>query len=167
MDARPNRIGRLGQIGLEPCGEGLRQRAIGLSRPRALARFVTLQFRPQRQSPAPAIGSFKACAHRPVKIGALGLQLLRGEHVRKKRADLGRGLKLWIETQEPRQKPVGMDAAMPVETAEKHRMQVARQGKIILARQHLVQLVRPFAPDMGKGDARKALGEIGREARHG
>ena len=61
---------------------------------------------------------------------------------------------------ETREQPIAMHAGMPVETAEEDGMQRARTRHVLRPGHHMIELVRPFAPDMAKRRAREMRSEL-------
>ena len=61
------------------------------------------------------------------------------------------------------QGPPAVDAAVPVETAEEDRVERARRQRVLVADQHMIELVRIFLRHMAERDARDARGEVGVE----
>lgn len=91
----------------------------------------------QREEPRPVIGTFEVRRHRPVqKRQALTRDLIRHEHRIGARADLGRNGQIGIEARKAKDLPPTMDAAMPVETAVKDRVMLARGLCVLRPVQH-------------------------------
>lgn len=120
----------------------------------------------QREEPRPAIGTFEARRHRPVQKGKLARDLIRHEHRIGARADLGRNGQIGIEARKAKDLPPTMDAAMPVETAVKDRVMLARGPCVLRPVQHQVHLVGIFAAEMRQGRGGKTDGVVGGEVGH-
>ena len=56
-----------------------------------------------------------------------------------------------------------MHATVPIETAKEHRVQITRRAGIVIAGQHMIQLVRILAANMAQRDASHAGSEGGVE----
>ena len=62
-----------------------------------------------------------------------------------------------------REQPVHVHARVPVEAAVERRMQRARRTRVVGAGEHVVELVRVLAHDVGERDAREARARVGIE----
>ena len=163
MGADAQRIGELGQEGVEAGGEIARQR-LQRRRPR---RIVAREFRVQRQRPGPAIGAFEPGAHRAGEIGAFARDIGGREHRVGAGADGGRLRHVGIEPHQLHHLPPAMDAAVPVETAVEDRVMRAWGPGVLRPGQHQIHLEGIFAAEMRQGEAGEAAGDIGGEQGHG
>ena len=93
---------------------------------------------------------------RPVEIGQLGGDLLRREGRIRQRVDRARLDHVRIHPPQRQQRPPAVDTAVPVEAAEEDRVEIARSARILIARQHMIELVRIFARDVTQRDPRHA-----------
>ena len=83
--------------------------------------------------------------------------------------DMARDLGLGHVREQPPQRqqgPPAMDAAVPVETAEKDRVKRLGPQRIIIAVEHMVELVRIFARDMAERDPGHMACEFGCKLDH-
>ena len=127
MRADRDRIGEQRQIGCEPFRKGPGQRLQPLT---PCAIFMPRGLGVQGQQPAPAIGPFEPARFGSVEIGEFGRQLVGREGFIRQRGDLVRFGHLREQPPQGQQRPPAMDAAVPVVTAEKHRMRLARRADI-------------------------------------
>ncbi len=157
-----DRIGQLGQIGLQPRREDLGQGSQRFGPDLRLS--PTRQFRLQLQEPRRPIGPLEARARRPVQIGQLAPDLARRELPGQQGADVVRRGALGIKVQHPRRQPMSVYARMPVEAAIEDRVQGARALGVVGAGQHVVELVGVFALHVAQGDAGETSGDLGGQA---
>jgi hypothetical protein len=156
VGADADRIGQLAKIGAQSLCEGTGQR-LQLGGPAAIV--MTRGFQVKVEQPAPAVGPFEPGRERPVEIGKLGRYLFGGEAVV---CQIGNGRSFfdpWKQSPQSQQRPPAMDAAVPVEAAVEDRMELARRPSVLIAEQHMVELVRIFLGDVAQRDA----GELARQ----
>ena len=109
----------------------------------------------QGQQPGPAVGALEPSAQRTVEIGELAGDLFGSERLVRE----PRNLFARIESVERQQGPPAVDAAVPVEAAEKDRVERAWRTQILVAEQDMVELVRKFPGHMAKRDPGEARAE--------
>ncbi len=125
---------------------GQRAQSCGGARPRAVA--MLLQLRLQRQKPTPTIRPLEAARGGLRKISAFNCDILCADAFVEQGRDLSRARQIGITADDPRQKPIAVDARVPVIAAEEDRMQRAGALHVVRARHDVIELVGIFAPDM-------------------
>jgi hypothetical protein len=97
---------------------------------------------------------------RAVEVGALDRDRLGGEAGVEQRADPRGRVHGWEAAQQACQHPVGVDAGMPVEAAEEHRVERARRAQVLRAGEDVVGLVRIRPRHMPEGDRGEPLCQV-------
>src|SRR5579862_6345231 len=166
MHARTHRIGGEREPGLKSSYKGFRERLQQIAPALALQGFVLRQFARKHERPCPAVRAFEAAGFGPRKIGDFRRDVRGGEPFVEQQPYFCTFGQVGKTPVKARQKPVTMDAGVPVETAEENRMERARALHIVRVRHDMVELVRPLAADMAKGRPREARRHVDGQSGH-
>ena len=159
MGPDAQRIGELGQEGVEARGEGERER-FERGRPRRVVRFG---LGVEREEPGPAIGALEGGGVGAIEEGAFARDFFGDEHGVGARADPGGDGEVREAAREAEDLPPAVDTAVPVETAVKDRVMLAGRLGVLGGAQDEVHLVGIFAAEVGEGGGREADGVGGGE----
>ena len=132
---------------------------------------VGADFLGELQQPGPAIGALEEFAAGRLEIRGLGEHIGRRQVLVQHAADLPALRQVGKHQGEPDQHPVLVHARMPVIAAVKGRVQLARRPGIPGTVQHVLQVVRIFAADVGQAQPGKLRGlggqKNGKRSGHG
>jgi hypothetical protein len=157
-----DRVSQDREIVAEPLRERTRKRLERISPWFGVAR----RFQVKSEQPCLAVGPLETAAERPLEIAEFAGDLLLREAIR---CQIGDRVALGDRREQPphgQQRPPAVDAAMPVEAAVEDWVKLPRRQRIVVAEQHVVELVRIFLPHMTERYPRHVRSQVGVQCAH-
>ena len=158
-----DRIARARQEVQVARGERPRERRERARPPARVRVVVGAQLARELEEPRPAVGPLERLRAGPREVGALGRDRLGGEVLVERRVDRRALRQRRDEPAQPGERPVHVDARVPVEAAVEHRVELARRTQVFGRAEHVVGLVRKLGPDVPEREPREPRGGRKRE----